>query len=328
MVAVSHGNAPRWPAHCGSVNDATHQHRTRLILCLGIVYLVWGSSYLASRIGVRDLPPFLFGGVRFTIAGALLYAFARFTGRARGKLDASEWRHLFWVAFGTVCVSNACNVWGMQWVASNQAALLNTSSAFWIALLGIFGRRAYPLTLRTGLGLVIGFIGTALLLQPQGAAVSPHGRLVPELVMLIGCFGWAASTIYLRNAGSQLDLLSFTGLQMLLGGVLLLALGIAAGEPQRWQWSAPAIGALLYLMIFSSGIAYSAYAWLTQHATPAQVGSYGFVNPALATLLGWAVLDEKLGVAQLGGMVVVLLALWLINLARPPKNLRDRISPD
>lgn len=310
------------------MNDPARHHRARLVLCLGIIYLVWGSSYLATRIGVSDLPPFLFGGVRFVIGGALLYAFAHFTGRARGTLDAREWRHLFWAALGSVVVSNACNVWGLQWVPSNQAALLNTSSTFWIALLGIFGRRAHPLTFRTGLGLVIGFAGTALLLQPQGGTVSPHGRLVPEFVILIGCLGWAASTIYLRNAQPQLDLLSFTGLQMLLGGALLVAAGVVAGEPQRWQWSAPAIGALLYLMIFSSCIAYSAYAWLTQNATPAQLGSYGFVNPALATLLGWAVLDEELGMLQLGGMLVVLLALWFINLARLPKNLLDRTSPD
>jgi drug/metabolite transporter (DMT)-like permease len=315
-------------------------HRSTLVLCLAIVYVVWGSSYLASRIGVHDLPPLLFGGLRFAIGGVLLYLIARATSRARGRLNSDEWRHLFWVALGCVVISNACNNWALQYVASNQAALLNTSSTFMIALFGMFGPRRHALDARTAFGLAIGLGGTLLLLSPSAAvdvttAAAPPPlalrafepallsswptwlvALVPQLVVILGCVGWAAGTTHLRNADSSLDLLSFTGLQMALGGAMLIAIGSLAGEWSRWEWSAPALAAMAYLTVFSACIAYTAYAWLSQNATPAQVGSYGFVNPAIATLLGWAVLDEVLSTLQLLGVLIVLIALGFINVAQ------------
>jgi len=314
-------------------------HRATLALCLAIVYIVWGSSYLVTRIGVHELPPFLMGGIRFVIGGALLYGFARVTGRARGGPDAAEWRRVLWVAFGCVLLSNGFNSWALQWITSNQSALLNASTAFWIALLGTSGRRAHPITLPAGIGLAIGFAGTALLMSPApGSAAtgslvdaaasalppavpppSPYGSLVPPLGVLTGCLGWAVGTIYMRNDPSRLDMLSFTGLQMFAGGLMLLVVAAIAGDFGRWQWSPAGLAALVWLVVFSSGIAYTAYAWLSRHATPAQVGSYAFVNPALATLLGWAVLGERLGPLQWAGMFVILAGLAFIHL---PARLR------
>jgi drug/metabolite transporter (DMT)-like permease len=323
------------------------RHRSTLVLCLAIVYVVWGSSFLATRIAVHELPPFLMGGLRFMAGGALLWAFARATGRATGRLDASELRRIGWVGLGCVLVSNGCNAWALQWISSSESALLNASSAFWIALLGTFGQRAHPITLRVGLGLAIGFAGTALLMSPgPGAAAdaaiaaatggpgvaaqlrlppavpppSPHGPLVPSIVVLLGCLGWAFGTIYMRNQRTGLDMLSFTGLQMFAGGVMLVALAALAGEFGRWQWSPAGLAAMAWLMVFSSCVAYTAYAWLSQHATPAQVGSYAFVNPALATLLGWAVLGERLSPLQWSGMIVVLGSLAIIHVSHSPRG--------
>ena len=333
------------------MNVASLSPRSKLLLCLAIVYLIWGSSYLATRIGVHELPPFLFGGVRFIISGMLLYAVARWLGQARAPLSGNEWRHLAVVGFCTVLLSNGFNVWAMQWVPSNQSALLNASSAFWIALLGTLGRRAHPITLGVGTGLTIGFAGTALVLWPgAGAATvgsamgaasaavtvatsslppavpppSPYGALIPELSILAGCFGWALGTIYLRNVRTNLDLLTFTALQMLCGGVMLTGVAIAVGELGRWRWSGPGLVAMAYMTLFSSCIAYVAYGWLSKHATPAQVGTYGFVNPAIATLLGWLVLGETLSTTQLAGMAVILLGVLLVNGTRAQSRSSSR----
>jgi drug/metabolite transporter (DMT)-like permease len=289
---------------------ADSSRRAKLIVCFATVYLIWGSSYLASSIGVHALPPFLFGGIRFFLAGVLLTLVALALGR-RIEIDRNEWKHLVVVGFGTVLVANGCSNWAMQWVASNQTALLNASAALWIALLATRGRRAHPLDRRSIAGLVIGFIGTGLLIWPSGGWRESH--LGAQFVILVAVFSWSASTVYLRNAQSKLDVLSFTGLQMLIGGLMLTALGLINGEVQRWHWSNEGFLAMGYLIIMSSCLAYTAFAWLAKNTTPAMAGTYSYVNPAVAAVLGWWLLDEKLGVAQILGMGVMLAGVALVS---------------
>jgi drug/metabolite transporter (DMT)-like permease len=282
---------------------------------------------LATAVGVRHLPPFLFGGVRFVLSGLILLGVSRLLGN-RPQLDAREWRNLAWVALGWVVLSNGCNVWAMQYVSSNQTALLNATAALWIAWFASYGRRAHALDRRTAIGLVLGFGGTVMILWRSGAAAwrGSGGHFGPELVILLGVIGWAMSTVYMRNAVRRIDLLSFTALQMLLGGLVLTMLGFATGEVAEWQWSRPGVLALLYMMVFSSGIAYTAYAWLTQHTTPAVVGTYSYVNPALAAMLGWWFLDERLNASQLIGMIVMLVGVVLVT--RPTAAADSRTAAD
>ena len=318
----------------------------KLVLSLGVLYIFWGGSYLVTSIGVQSLPPFLMGAVRFTLSGLALFALARFFGEDRPRLTATEWRHLAITGFLTVLVSNGFNVWSLQWLPSNQAALLNVSSAFWITILGTLGRRGHPVGLLVGAGLAIGAAGVALILWPGGSemaapgaaalvgkAVKPYplgSSLVPQLAILLGCFGWAVGTAYLRNVETNLGLLSFTGLQMFVGGLMLFVPATVAGDFAAWHWSLAGIGALLYLMVFNSLCAYTAYAWLSKHATPGQTGSYGLVNPAIATLLGWLVLDEHLTVAQWIGTVVILVGVLMVSwprAARAPATTSPAATP-
>ncbi len=298
------------------MSDAAARRRSTFLLCLSIVYFIWGGSYIATAIGVHALPPFAFGAVRFIFGGLLLFAFARSRGTP-APVTRADWRQAAIVAVGTVLLSNGCNVWGMQHVASNQAALLNTTSAFWIAVLGMFGARRHALAPRVALGLLTGFAGTALIIWQRAAPpASPGamaGSLLPQLVILLGCLGWAGGTIYMRNVRSSQDVLSFTGLQLFCGGLMLLIIALARGEFAQWTWSWAGAGAMLYLMLLSSCVAYAAYAWLAQNATPAQTGSYGLVNPAVAAALGWLVLDERLTQPQLFGMVIILVGVALVN---------------
>jgi drug/metabolite transporter (DMT)-like permease len=284
--------------------------RAKLILCFATVYLVWGSTYLAASIGVHALPPILFGGIRFICAGVLLGMTALALGR-RFELDATEWRHLLIVAVGSVLIPNALTNWAMQTVASNQTAILNASAALWIALFATRGRRAHALDRRTIIGLVIGFAGAALIVWPSGGMVL--GDFSMQLLILFAVFVWSATTVYIRNVHSKLDLLSFSALQMLLGGSMMTGIGLAMGEAAAWSWSKPGLIAMAYLTVASSCLAYTAFSWLARNTTPAMVGTYSYVNPAIAAVLGWWFLDEHLGTGQLVGMAIMFAGVALVS---------------
>jgi drug/metabolite transporter (DMT)-like permease len=295
--------------------------RAKLMLCFATVYLVWGSTYLVASIGVHALPPILFGGIRFICAGLLLGITALALGH-RFELDATEWRHLIVVAVGTVLIPNGLTNWAMQYVASNQTAILNASAALWIALFATQGRRAHALDRRTLAGLLIGFVGAALIVWPRDGVAA--GDLGMQFLILLGVFVWSASTVYIRNVHSKLDLLPFSSLQMLLGGCMMTGIGLAIGEAGQWTWSKPGLIAMAYLTVFSSCLAYTAFSWLARNTTPAMVGTYSYVNPAIAAVLGWWFLDEQLGVNQLTGMAVMFAGVALVSWPQQEQRGRAR----
>jgi drug/metabolite transporter (DMT)-like permease len=213
-----------------------------------------------------------------------------------------------------VALCNGAQVWAMQWVPSHTSALLNASSALWIVLFGLFGVRAHRPDWRATTGLVAGFAGTVLLIWPTGAATAAQATpLLPQLVILAGCVVWSLGTIYMRNHSLHVDIFALVGMQMLLGGAWLTLAGLVAGEAGTWHWSRDGALALAYLVVFSCCFAYTAYAWLARHATPAQTGSYSYVNPAIAAVCGYLVLGETLTSLQGFGALVILAGVLMIN---------------
>jgi drug/metabolite transporter (DMT)-like permease len=296
--------------------------RAKLILSFAAVYFIWGSTYAVASVGVHELPPILFGGVRFICAGILLGITALALG-SRFPLDATEWRHLVIVALGSVLIPNSFTNWAMQTVASNQTAILNVSAALWIALFATRGRRAHALDRRTLTGLVIGFAGAVLIVWPHGNLDTSHFGM--QLLILVAVFVWSATTVYIRNVHSKLDLLAFSSLQMLLGGVMMTGTGLAMGEAALWHWSTKGMVAMAYLTVASSCVAYTAFSWLARNTTPAMAGTYSYVNPAIAALLGWWFLDEMLGANQLVGMAIMFAGVALVSW--PQKNVK-RLDAD
>jgi drug/metabolite transporter (DMT)-like permease len=288
------------------------------MLCLLTVYLVWGSSFLFTKIGVENLPPALFAGIRFTVAGILLTIVAGFYG---GRLPTRliEWRHVIIAGLFMVFVCNGLNTWAIQYLPSNQSALLNGTSAFWIAGLGVFGRRGHPLTRWAVLGLAIGFIGAALMLLPQGPIFTRAS--LASLGVLAACASWSLGTLYYRSIDTPLNSIMFMALQMLMGGLMLLGLAYGRGDSMHWPPNPPGLVALCYLTFLSSGLAYTAYGWLTMNTTPALISTYSYVNPAIAALLGWLVLHEHLSGLQLIGMAIIIIGVSILTL--PGGSLTD-----
>jgi drug/metabolite transporter (DMT)-like permease len=283
------------------------------------VYLVWGSSFLFTKIAVANLPPALFAGIRFITAGVLLALIAEIHGHSRLPRRLIEWRHVTIAGFFMVFISNGLNTWSIQFMGSNEAALLNGTSAFWIAGLGVFGKRGHPLTKSAVLGMVIGFVGEALMLVPKGPVFS-KGSLA-QLGILTASASWAVGTLYYRSITTQLSSTMFMALQMLMGGLMLLALALARGDSMAWPPSAPGLISLCYLTFLSSGLAYTAYGWLTMNTSPTILGTYSYVNPAIAALLGWLILHEHLSGLQLAGMAIIIVGVCILTV--PGGSLTD-----
>jgi len=296
----------------------------RLIAAFAAVYFIWGSSFVASKVMVTELPVVLAAGSRFVVAGMLLGAVAYALGEALPR-TALEWRHAFVMGLFTVVGSNGLNAIAIQHIPSNQSALLNASSALWIAVLGTLGRRRHPLNRAAVLGLVLGFAGVALVVWPRGTHLEAH--LGWQLAVVIACLSWALGTFYYREVQPTTSPLMHTAMQMLLGGVSLAAVGLALGQASLWRWSVPGAISFAYLTLFSSCVAYAAFVYLMRHTTPARYGTYAYVNPAVAALLGWLYFGERLSKVQLLGTAIILAGVGILTLAEPGERRAPPTEP-
>ena len=286
-------------------------HRARLYACFALVYLVWGSSFLVVRVGVTDLPPLLFASLRSLIGGSLLLAFAMHRGN-RLPRTSQEWLQIAFFSLVLIAFSSGSTTHALKHIASNEVALLNASMALWIAGLGTLGLKGQKLSLPSTIGLCIGFVGVALLVWPSGQGPTPHVGW--QLLVLFAAFVWAAGTVLYRNSTLLIGTIAFNAMIMLVGGVMLGAAGIASGELPHWHWELRGTIALLFLGVFTSAITYTAFTWLMKNARTDHVSTFAYVNPAIATALGWLVLGESLSPQQVLGMLVVLAGVVLVTL--------------
>jgi len=293
---------------------------------LGIVYVVWGSTYLFIRIMVRTIPPVPGAGLRFVLAGLLLLVFLRHRIGAvtRAQLVGAGVVGCLLAAGGNGLVTVA-----ERHVPSGLAALLVASVPLWIVLWRrLFGDRERGVTL---LGVLIGFVGVAVLLAP---GARPHGVPIASalLIVLAGAL-WGLGSVLAQRLEMPSDALVSTGLQMLVGGLLMVVLALPTGG-----WSGLHVGqisgesawSLAYLVVIGSCVAYSAYAWLLANAPISTVSTYAYVNPLVAVLLGWAVLSESISWETLAGAALIIPAVALIvrSRARPsPGTTPPRPAP-
>lgn len=289
--------------------------RWRVAIAFTIVYLVWGSNFLAIRVGVQKLPPALFAGVRFLIAGLLLVGYAR-RSRQPWPRNFFEWRTIAIVGLLLLVGGNGLVVWGSQWIASNQIAIVVATGAVWIAGLGTLGRDGEPLSWQALIGLVVGLLGVGILMRPTAELSSL--TLWSQVAALGSAFLWAAGTIYAKRKRPTTPPLMFAGLQSLVAGGVLCLIGVSIGEIDAWHWSWTGGAALAYLIVLGA-LAFAAYVWLVHEVSPAALGTYAYVNPAIAVLLGWWLLDERLAGAQLTGIATILIGVVLVTTARAPE---------
>ena len=281
------------------------------------VYVIWGSTYLAIRIAIETLPPFLFAGVRFVFAGLLLYLWRRALGDR--ITSAVQWRSAAIAGLFMLVGGNGSVVWAEQRVASGLASLLVATVPLWMVLVDWLrpgGRwpRSLPLA-----GVLVGLAGIALLIGRNGFAggglVDPAGAAV----LAGGALLWATGSIVSRGAEMPASPLLATSIEMLAGGAGLLFLAAFAGDPGRLNLAAVSARSLLacgYLVIFGSLIAFSAYAWLLRVAPTPLVSTYAYVNPVVAILLGHVLAGEPLTPRTFLAAAVILGSVVLITMPR------------
>ena len=289
--------------------------RSRVLLAFAAVYIIWGSTYLAIRVVLETLPPFTMAGVRFVLAGLLLYAWMRLRGQAAPSLR--QWRSAAVVGGLLLLGGNGGVVWAQQRVPSGVAALLVSTVPLWFALLGWLRGDARRPTRAVALGLGLGMAGVALLVASRGAH---SGRTVDPLgavALTAATLAWSYGSLWSRRADLPRSPFLATGMEMLCGGALLLVAGLVHGEWARFDLgvaSPRSLVALAYLLVFGSLLGFSAYIYLLRATTPARASTYAFVNPVVAMFLGWLVAGEALSGQALGAAVVILSGVVLIVL--------------
>ncbi|HTD66199.1 MAG TPA: EamA family transporter [Candidatus Limnocylindria bacterium] len=287
--------------------------RTLVVLAFAAIYLVWGSTYLAIRVVVETLPPFLSAGVRFLIAGGLLFAFLRARGVA--KPARLEWRNAIVTGVLLLVGGNGLVVWAEQSISSGFAALVVALAPAWFALLDWLRPRGVRPRLKTAVGIVVGFLGVLILMNGRGGAHG-NGHWWATLAVMVAGISWASGSLYSKHNSHSSSPWMTAAAQMICGGAGLLLVGGALGEPFRTHWthvSARSLWALMYLIVFGSWIGFSAYIWLLKASTPSRVSTYAYVNPVIAVFLGWALLGESINAHMIWGALVILAGVIIIT---------------
>jgi len=282
------------------------------------VYVLWGSTYLAIDLAVETLPSFLMLAVRFLIAGTLLYVVS---SRRAERPRLVHWRSALVVGGALLLFGNGGVAYGVQHVDTGVVALIVGSVPLWMAVLDrvVYGQRLAPAAVA---GLVLGFGGIAFLARPSG-----DGSLAGLIVVLVGSLAWAAGSLYARKAPAPANALQGASMQMLAGAALLAIVGAASGELGQLDLGAASSSswlALVYLITLGSLVGFSAYIWLLKVAPTHLVGTYAYVNPVVAVLLGSLWLGEPITPTILIGGAAIVVAVALIVSAKPVPESRPR----
>jgi len=293
----------------------------KTLLAFAIIYFVWGSTYLAIRVGVREVPPLLLAAMRFLFAGLALYGWM--IAKGERSPTTREWKSASLLAILIFVFDYGLLFWAEQRVPSGIAAVVMATIPAFIAVAEIFVLRTQELTLRLTLALLIGIAGVAVLMSRSlnlgGAPVDRKGAMA----LIFASISWSVATVIARKLPLPTSKVMSSGAQMLAGGVFLTLAAAALGEFGNFHPSAISLGAwlsLLYLVVAGSIIGFTAYVWLIHHESPTKVGTYAYVNPVVAVLVGYVLGGEALGTRTILGTLFILISVIVITTTKVKKS--------
>lgn len=302
------------------MDSKQHRPAWKTLLAFAIIYFVWGSTFLAIRVGVREVPPLLLAAMRFAVAGAVLFAWA--AARGERKPGGRQWKSVCLLAFLIFAVDYGMLFWAEQRVPSGIAAVMLATIPAFMALFEILLLRTQQLTVRLLAALLIGVGGVAVLVSRSlnlgGTAIDTAGALA----LITAAISWSVGSALTRKLDLPQSKVMSSGAQMLAGGMMLTVAAAARGEFRGFHpaaVSAEAWIALAYLIVAGSIIGFTAYVWLIHRESPTKVGTYAYVNPVVAVVLGYFFGGEPLGARTILGTACVLISVLVITTTRSKK---------
>jgi drug/metabolite transporter (DMT)-like permease len=301
-----------------------HRATWKTLLAFGIIYFVWGSTFLAIRVGVREVPPLILAAMRFFVAGIVLYGWMI----ARGERSPSgrEWRSATLLGLVIFVLDYGLLFWAEQRVPSGIAAVMLAMIPAFMALSEIIFLRTQTLTVRLVVALLIGIGGVAVLMSRSlnlgGAPIDKRGAAA----LIFASMSWSVASALTRKLTLPKSKVMSSGAQMLAGGVLLAVTAAALGEFHNfhpWSVSREVWLALLYLIVAGSIVGFTAYVWLIHHESPTKVGTYAYVNPIVAVLVGYFFGGEALSMRTILGSMFVLISVVVITTTRAKKAVAE-----
>jgi drug/metabolite transporter (DMT)-like permease len=295
--------------------------RWKILLAFAIIYFVWGSTFFAIRVGVSEFPPFLFCAMRFLAAGLLVFLWAVMHRERRPT--ARQWLSAFVLAFLIFVVDYGLLFWAEQRVPSGIAAVIMATIPGFMALSEILILRTQRLTIRLVLALLSGIAGVAVLVTPSHLLGNLGGAGISKtraIALVVGAVGWSVGSALSRKLPLPSSKIMSSGAQMLTGGIMLAVVAVLRGEGRGLHISAVSCSAwiaLAYLVFAGSIAGFTAYVWLLHHESPTKVGTYAYVNPVVAVLLGYWLGGEPLGLRTIAGGLFVLASVIAITTMRP-----------
>src|SRR3984893_10249849 len=307
----------------------THRPTWKTFLAFAIIYFVWGSTFLAIRVGVREVPPFLLAAMRFLVVGLVLYGWMI----ARGERSPSgrEWMSASLLAVMIFVIDYGLLFWSEQRVPSGIAAVMMATIPAFMALSEIIFLRTQRLTVRLTLALLIGIGGVAVLISRSlNLGGAPIDR-VGAIALIVASMSWSVASALTRKLPLPHSKVMSSGALMLAGGVFLALTAAALGEFRNFHPSIISRGAwlsLLYLIVAGSIIGFTAYVWLIHHESPTKVGTYAYVNPVVAVLVGYFLGGEALGLRTILGTLFVLISVVVITMTPAKKSAATLLVED
>jgi drug/metabolite transporter (DMT)-like permease len=303
------------------METAAHRPTWKVLLAFGIIYFVWGSTFLAIRVGVREVPPFLLAGMRFLAAGGALYGWLRLTGTPSPTLR--EWRGATLLAVLIFVLDYGLLFWAEQRVPSGIAAVMMATIPVFMSLSEILIMKTQRLTVRLALALLVGIGGVAVLVNPSMSFGGAPIDTIGTIALIIAAISWSIASALTRKLPLPETKAMSSGAQMLAGGVLLTITAGLLGEFRGFQPQAVSLKAwlaLAYLVVAGSIIGFTAYVWLIHHESPTKVGTYAYVNPVVAVLVGYFFGGEPITVRTIVGTLLVLVSVVVITTASKGKE--------
>ena len=289
------------------------QQNLKTLLAFGAIYIIWGSTYLATRYAIETIPPLMMIGIRSLTAGIILYLLSRF--KSKEKIKGENILPLVTLGAMFFLIGHGLLAWAQQYVPSGMAAVLVTAEPLWILGIEWFFLKDTRIKQRGIVGLFVGFSGIVYLIASTSVSTTSNNNFLASALIVVCTLSWGGGAVYSRVANVPKSPMLSSGMELIFGGTLVLITSFIIGEPSQFHLSLvtlKSIFGLLYLIIFGSVIAFSAYIWLLGNTSATRISTHTYVNPIIAVFLGWLIANEQITIALIIAAAIIIISVYLV----------------